>query len=238
MRLIKWSRGYFVVNHLQPAVRRDHVHPICFNLLAFVDLNDRHFGTGTKNISQFTSPFWIEMNNDDIGCTGICWNRPEESLQCAYTARRRAHCNNYGLIRLQRFAAAIGFIDHDNSGDAEGSYRLQMALPTAKAILLVEPVQRRGVNGKIIAKDRCIWPIVTFWPLAHRREALKRCRFSHKIFHAISRQQSSSQCICGARAAPISTRFSTDRVLCPLFSPAITNDCERGTYILLRPTAI
>src|SRR5215831_15530862 len=112
-----------------------------------------------------------------------------------------------------------------------------MALPTAKAILLVEPVQRRGVNGKI-AKDRCIWPIVTFWPLAHRREASKRCRFSHKIFHAISRQRSSSQCICGARAAPISTRFSTDRVLCPLFSLAITNDCERGTYILLRPTAI
>ena len=80
-RLIEFKRGNFVIDHLQPPIRRNDIDVIGFQMLPLTDFDDRHACARRDDIDELAAMLWVEMHDDDECGAGAVWQRREQVLQ-------------------------------------------------------------------------------------------------------------------------------------------------------------
>ena len=117
-RLVESKGRNLVIDHLQPAIRRNDVNVVGLQALTARHLNDRHARFGRQNARQFAAMLRVEMHHYDESRTRVLRKGGKKALQCRHAARGSAdgHDDRFApVVRGDNILIVVGIIRHNDA---------------------------------------------------------------------------------------------------------------------------
>src|SRR5215469_14623556 len=186
-----------MIDHLQPAIGRNDIDMIGFQMLPRADLDHRHARARRDNVHQFAAMFGVEMHDHDERRVGVLWQDREEVLQSVNAARRGADRDDYGQLIVGTgilvFFACHGSPSHPARPTSSISLQAQIAQKIYKRYSVPESNARScgsarnqgvirlvtldGMEPRACGRDA----VEMAWPTATSLRSARRLAGSHLI---------------------------------------------------------